>query len=139
MNTFGFGLGLGRWDVADVGFSNGTIIELGQNFSGDLFIDDDGYVDISIVATPEIGEKCTLYTDYINITVFGHGYLEEGSIISDPIDPDDLWNWELFTFDDFIPSGTSIKYHILYENRSFIEDTVISGNKNGQNLVKRGI
>jgi len=111
-----------------------NIIEFQQSFAGDLFISKDKYVDICIVTKPNYGEYSSLYTDYVNVTAYGHGY-SNGIVTSEIIDPTKLHRWERLIWDDYEKSGTSVKYHILYVNdtghSNLVEEKYLYGNKNG--------
>ena len=122
---------IGGWEEAKSTTTNATDIVLQQNFTGDLFIDSDNYVDICIVVIPEIGEKCSLSTDYVKVTSQGEGYDLSGSAVSLAIEPNNLSYWEMLTFEDYERSDTSITYHILYNNETLVEDTILPGNENG--------
>ena len=123
---------LGIWEETKSNMSNGAFIELTRAFTGDLFISEDNYVDLCVVAKPELGKKCSLDTDYVKIVAWGQGYAFSGTAVSSvSIDPLHLASWELFTWKDYEKSGTSIKYHVLYDNETLIEDSILPGNKNG--------
>ncbi|MCJ2512879.1 MAG: PQQ-binding-like beta-propeller repeat protein [Candidatus Thermoplasmatota archaeon] len=126
---------IGKWEEAASGVSNSSVIEIQQNFTGDLFIGEDNYIDICIVATPDFGERCSLFTDYVKITVYGQGSSSYGAAISSVISPNYLDRWEFLLWEDYEKSGTSIRYHILYENETgdfnLIDDSYLSGNEEG--------
>jgi len=111
-----------------------TIIDLQQSFAGDLFISNDKYVDICIVSKQIYGEISSLYTDYVNVTAYGHGY-SNGIVTSEIIDPINIDRWERLVWDDYETSGTSIIYHIFYENDTghinLVEENYLDGNENG--------
>ena len=126
---------LGMWEETKASTSNATTIELQQNFTGDLFISEDNYVDLCIIVTPDFGKKCSLYTDYVKVTAYGQGNAPTGTAISAPIAPQNISRWGLLTWEDYEESGTSIKYHILYENGTdydnLVEETYLNGNEEG--------
>jgi len=126
--------GFGIWIAGKTINVTSTIIDLKQSFAGDLFISNDNYVDICIVSKPKYGERSSLYTDYVNVTVYGHGY-SNGIVTSEIIDPINLHRWERLFWDDYETSGTSIKYHILFVNHTgqsnLVEEKYLYGNKNG--------
>ncbi|MFE3845704.1 PQQ-binding-like beta-propeller repeat protein, partial [Thermoplasmatota archaeon] len=125
----------GKWEEAASNISNSSVIEIQQNFTGDLFVDSDNFINICLVATPKKGEMCSLFTDYIKIDVYGHGSFYYGHLISNKIEPDDLDRWEKLIFEDYKKSGTSIKYHILYENITgdfnLVDNDYLPENQNG--------
>ncbi|RLI63576.1 MAG: hypothetical protein DRO67_05520, partial [Candidatus Asgardarchaeum californiense] len=129
-----FGI-FGRWQKGETnsssGVSHGTIMDLNYSRSGDLFISNDNYIDICIVASPEIGKTCSLSTDYIKIVGHGLGYSSSGSAVSTFIDPQNLFLWESFTFEDYKQSGTSVMYHILDDQGDIIDDSILPGNEEG--------
>ena len=111
---------IGKWEKAASDISDSSVIEIQQNFTGDLFIGEDNYVDICIVATPDFGEKCSLFTDYVKITIYGQGSSNYGSAVSSIISPDNLDRWEFLSWVDYKDSSTSIRYHILFEMKQEI-------------------
>jgi len=121
----------GIWNNARTAISKGNIVDLQRNFTGEVFISNDSYVDICIVVTPEWGKRCSLSSDYVEIVAYSYGYALAGTAISTLINPINIYSWELFTWDDREKSGTSIKHHILYENGTLIDDTILPGNKDG--------
>jgi len=129
----------GIWNKARTAISQGTIIELQRNFTGELFISNDSYVDICIVVYPEVGKKCSLSSDYVKIVAYSYGYALSGTAISTNINPINIDSWELFTWDDLEKSGTSIKHHILYENGTLIDDKILPGNKDGYDSTNKPV
>ncbi len=126
---------IGKWEVAATGISNSSVIEIQQNFTGDLFIDKDNFIDFCLVATPNFKESCSVFTDYVKINTYGQGSSYYGHAISSEISPDNLDRWEFLSWQDYERIGTSIKYHILYKNDTgdfnLIDDYYLSGNENG--------
>ncbi|MFO8077559.1 MAG: PQQ-binding-like beta-propeller repeat protein, partial [Thermoplasmatota archaeon] len=131
---FNFG-SFGLWQKADETTSNGSFVSLRQNFTGDLFVDSNGYIDICVVLTPAYSTKCTLYTDYVDISCQGSGYASKGTVQSIPIQPDHIDRWEQLYWKDFEESQTSIQYHLLYENETgilhYVDNNYVPGNLNG--------
>lgn len=125
----------GIWEPADTKKSNGSYIQLQQNFTGELFISNDHYVDICVVTTPAFGKKCALYTNYVEVKATGSGHSTTGSAISPIITPNEIYEWECFSWMDNIKSQTSIRYHILYENNTGglekVSNTYLPGNSYG--------
>jgi len=125
----------GLWQQADETTSNGSFVSLRQNFTGDLFVDNNGYIDICVVLTPTYSTKCTLYTDYVDVSCQGSGYASKGTIQSIPIQPNYISRWEKLYWKDFEESQTSIHYHLLYENETgilhYIENNYVPGNLDG--------
>ncbi|PNX53248.1 MAG: hypothetical protein BV458_05470 [Thermoplasmata archaeon M9B2D] len=109
--------------------------------------DADNYLDICIVAYfPLLFRPCTLSTDYIGLlTKTTKGYIRDKTAIAktkDAIDPKNIskytsFYWESLCWDDSQPSGTDIRYHILYLNQTgkydFVEDSVLPYNRRGFN------
>ncbi len=126
---------IGMWHEAASGTSDSSVIEIQQNFTGDLFIDEDNFIDFCLVATPLISEECFIFTDYVKINTYGQGSSYYGHFVSNEIDPEYLDRWEYFSWEDFERSGTSIKYHILYQNSTgdfnLVDNTDLPGNENG--------
>jgi len=126
---------IGKWEEAAIGNSNSSVITIQQNFTGDLFISEDNFIDICIAVTPKFGERCSLYTDYVKISTHGQGLSAYGSAITNIISPQNINRWELLSWEDFHRSGTSIRYHLYYENKTgfdnLIEETYLQGNQNG--------
>lgn len=131
-----FNLGsLGLWQQADQRISNDSFVSLHQNYTGDLFIDTNGYVDICVVATPEYGEKCKLFTDYVSVTTQGRGYALKGHVKSIEVSPTTIDRWQQFSWNDYEKNQTTIKYHLFYENETgyptYVEEQYVPGNQDG--------
>lgn len=131
---------LGIWKKVDeISFNeslNNTMLQLNFMIDEAPPVDSEDYVDICIVVTPAFGEKCALFSDYINITVFGEGYATHGTVISkQSISPQQITQWEIFTWDDYTEGNTKITYQLLYEtdsgNTTLVEEQYLSGNKYG--------
>ncbi len=126
---------IGIWQIADVKKSNDSFIELRQNFTGDLFIDNTGYVTFAVVVTPIHGKKCALFTDYVSLSAQVSGFFPEGTVQSPSIIPSTINRWERFYFEDKTSNNTSIKYHLLYQNQTgqltYVENNYVSGNTKG--------
>ncbi|MFH1101661.1 MAG: PQQ-binding-like beta-propeller repeat protein [Methanobacteriota archaeon] len=122
---------LGWWEQATTGSSNGSMIILEQDYTGDLFINKDGIIDLCVVASAELGKQCTLATDYIGVTTYGKGYAQSGTATSTSIHPTQLFSWERLISDHYAPTGTSIKYRLIYANGTRISDSLLPGNTNG--------
>jgi len=121
----------GIWEKADAKRSNGNLIELRQSYAGNLFISSDNYIDICIVTSPETRKKCTLSSDYTKVAVYGQKHASSGFIVSSLIQPQKISSWEMFTWEDYKKTGTTIKYHVLDENGILIDDAILHGNSNG--------
>lgn len=129
-------IGLGGYWVkgftdSSSGESNGAFITLSEKTAEDLFITDENTVVFAIATQATIGQTCTLQTDYVNITLHGKGYQEEGSILSKTINPSNLYRWERFAFKEYTPSGTFITYHFTDTSGTLIDDSIINGNEDG--------
>jgi len=127
---------LGTWTRADTyKKSNGTSIELNRIVTeDDLFVSTDNFIDICIVMNPEIGKKCNLFSDYVNVTVYSKGYFPDGTAKSPLISPQDISTWETFSWADHEKSKTTITYHVLYQKNGqdiLVEDEYLEGNENG--------
>jgi len=110
----------------------------------DLALNKDNYLDIFVVASPRsIASKCTLYTDYVEISseiIEGYTIGYGTAITKDYIDPKTISNisklyWEILTWEDYEREGATVKYHVLYEdetgNPAMVEDKYLNGNEDG--------
>ena len=103
----------------------GDIADLKFTFNGTDYINEDGYLDILIIGTPDHdGNQACLFTDFINLTVSTEkGYYPEGYIISTIVNPSDIGGWEKVFWESSEYSDKSgVTIHILDENKNLIED-----------------
>jgi len=121
---------VGMWEKA--GTSENETVELLGSYTGDLPFDKDNYIDVCIVATPSGIGECSLSSDYVNITAHTQGYpLTGGTATSETISPNSISMWEMLTWNDDTERDTEIKYQILYENNTIIENSILGGNQEG--------
>ncbi len=103
-------------------FSVNTLSPWGIDYFFDSFINQDKISEITNLSVQN-GEV-SLITGALS-----------GSLVSIPIEPgENLISWDKFSFNNFLPSGTQIVYHILYfngENWVFVSDSDLSGNSIG--------
>jgi hypothetical protein len=126
---------IGIWEkVSSTEQTNNSVI-LAFSYNEDFPLSEEEYIDFCIVSTPVFGEKCSLFTDFVNLIAHGEGYASEGTVESPIIIPNQISHWEIADWNDYQPDQTSIRYQIYYENKSGIlkpvENTYISGNNNG--------
>jgi len=127
----------GIWNEINKSSSNEDIIEFNLHIDKDDIIISEGYLDICIVGTPRSSKRCEISTNYIKATVYGKGYAKDGTAtLRQSIDPENISNsnflWERFAFNDYTEDKvSSIKYHILYDNNTLINETILLGNKIG--------
>ncbi len=126
---------LGYWERIAEKKTNQTTLSLNFTLSDNLPIQDNGYVDLCVVLTPTLGDKCRLFTDFINVMVQGIGYAPEGYIRSPTITPSNISHWGYAVWEDYKPSETDIKYHVYFEDkkgiRHLIDDKNLTGNLKG--------
>lgn len=128
-------INFGVWEKVASTKSGSTFLNLTYTQILDLFIGSDNYVDFCIVAEPEPMQKCNLFTDYVNVTVYRSGYPSEGEAISSVVRPTNIESWELLTWEDNEKAGTSVRYYLYKVNqtgvKSLVEETYLPSNKNG--------
>lgn len=139
---------LGGWDRLGYNRSDGTDFSVNFSIPSDAVeyaINDDNYLDISIVSAFPISRKvCSLSTNYIELqAVTEKGYtLKKASAetfsMIDPINISTTFSsfyWETLTWDDYQPEGTEIRYQVLYRNQTGklveVENTTLPGNHQG--------
>ncbi|MCX6667548.1 MAG: PQQ-binding-like beta-propeller repeat protein [Euryarchaeota archaeon] len=113
--------------------SNGDIIFTSDE-NGSNYIGKDGSIDFLVIATPKNnGKTCILTTDYVNLTVTTQvGYLGEGYIISDSIEPSTLGRWESVVWSGSRATGTSsVKIQLLNSAEVSINNSILPGNSQG--------
>jgi outer membrane protein assembly factor BamB len=122
----------GSWETIAGGIPKENIV---------LSIDNNHYLDICIVAYPEV-TPCTLFTDYIKIVyVTEEGFsLENGYAITfGVIDPKAISNtssfyWDLLSWSDYEIGDAKVKYQICYNddgNWTPVEEKYLKGNEEG--------
>jgi outer membrane protein assembly factor BamB len=128
---------VGSWKPLMLKKSDGENIELfyGQPDNSDnSYIQYNNYIDVCIIANPQGGKKCNLFSDYVKITAYG-GYSEAGRARTIPISTKNISSWELFTWEDNEKSETDITYHIYYNDigphYEKVEEKYLEGNENG--------
>lgn len=99
--------------------------DLQYDFTDTNYINDECYIDILIVGTPDHdGDQSMLFTDFINVSVFTiKGYYSEGYVISTPIEPSDLGGWEkVFWESSEYSEKSGVTIQVLDEDKNLIED-----------------
>ncbi len=104
--------------------------------TSDVYINDEGYMDFLIVALPDpdkYGEPCILRTDYIKLTVKNKfGYLEEGYVISETIDPSNIERWENVLWSGSrTTDSTGVTIQVLTKSGSLLDEEDLPGNADG--------
>lgn len=127
--------GYGYWEKSASRSDNQTTFSLMFTFSNKLPIQSNGYVDVCVVLTPKFGNRCTLFTDFINLMVQGEGYATDGYIQSPTITPNNISQWGYASWEDYSPPLTEIRYHICYKDTNgtthLIDNKNLTGNVQG--------
>lgn len=134
MYIWSYGDIIPRWESfgGTTSESNGSI---DANDESNKFISDGGEIEILIIGTPEVdGDEntCTLYSDYIRVTITTKGgYLPEGTVISSIIEPGGSFSgWESIIWDSSKPTDKCyIKLQVLDYNNNIIG--TLDGNSDG--------
>ena len=87
-------------------------------------LSDDGYVDVIFIGTPirNSNPYCYLHTDYINVSLTSReGYVSEGSVTSEEINPDTLGRWDRIIWEESTPALTNITIQVLDESGDLID------------------
>lgn len=106
-------------------FSIDTLSPWGQDFFSDSFLD---------ATKISESENINVLEGKVNLTKIDDQYQNPGYLISIPISPQNLTNWDKFSFSDSEPAGTQILYQVLYFNGTdwvLIPDTDLPGNSFG--------
>lgn len=106
-------------------FSIDTLSPWGQDFFSDSFLD---------ATKISESENINVLEGKVNLTKIDDQYQSPGYLISIPISPQNLTNWDKFSFSDSEPAGTQILYQVLYFNGTdwvLIPDTDLPGNSFG--------
>lgn len=126
---------IGYWEKIASRSSNMTTLSLSFTLSNDLPIQNNGNIDICVVLTPTFGDKCKLFTDYINLMVQGEGYATEGIVQSPIVIPTSISHWEYATWEDYTPPQTDISIHVCYQDDNgtikLIDEENLTGNSDG--------
>jgi outer membrane protein assembly factor BamB len=125
---------MGIWDRVVSGVdSDGAYVPILYSRTVDLCVSSDGYVNMAIVVTPGARTRtCTLYSDYVSLTVHGKGFAAKGTAISTLIAPANISSWERFSFKDYDDrSEIAISYQILDEQGNLINNSMLPGNVQG--------
>jgi outer membrane protein assembly factor BamB len=118
----------GLWLKTNTSISRGDYIEFSYDRAGDLFISNDNFIDVIVIANCQSGKKCNLFTDFVNITINSSSTIFPTDTIayaeSSFIPPNNIKisSWELFAWDD---TRESIKYKIYFQNKTIKVDTLI--------------
>ncbi len=106
-------------------FSVDTLSPWGSDYFSDSFLDESKISEISDLAVAN-GE--------VNLATTTSGHKDSGHLVSTSTAPDNLLQWDEFSFDDSKPTNTQILYHILYfdgTNWELVPDSDLSGNSAG--------
>jgi hypothetical protein len=127
----------GHWELLKLRNSDGKNISITYSQpdnSNISYIQYNDYVDVCIVVTPQGGEKCNLFSDYVNIKIFG-AYSETGTARTSLISPKNISSWELFNWEDNVKSETDITYYIYYNDYGThykkVEESYLENSENG--------
>ncbi|HIH00123.1 MAG TPA: PQQ-binding-like beta-propeller repeat protein [Thermoplasmata archaeon] len=138
---------IGGWEEMDSQTSNGTDMYFVRSIpNGALthIMDDSNYIDL-LVVTNRLVHRNTLATNYVEISArTEEGYtLDDASALTlTDIVPYNIstisktkFYWDLLSWDDYQPSGTEARYHVLYMNSTGdfvkVEESVLPGNNKG--------
>jgi len=102
-----------------------TLSPWGSDYFSDAFLDE------SKISQKE---NVVVLNGQANLATTSDGYLPSGYLISISISPQNLIQWENFSFSDSEPEGTDLKYQILYASGTdwiLIPDSDLSGNSMG--------
>jgi hypothetical protein len=109
-------------------------------------LDGSNYLDICAVAThPFTRQQCTLSTNFINLlisTTNGYSLKNASAETKTDIVPYNIsaisannFYWDLLSWNDYQPTGTQARYHVLYVNSTGVdvevEEAVLPGNHLG--------
>jgi len=138
MFVWTYGDAIPHWESSE------TITEANMNdgitdlrFTNEVYISDEGAIDFFIIGKPKpkdaLHKNSYLRTDYVTISIeVEEGYLPDGHIISEIIEPDtNKFNgWETLFWEGTRPSSKSnITIQILDENKNIISE--LDNNKEG--------
>jgi outer membrane protein assembly factor BamB len=146
-NTSSFSyLERGAWQFLNTISPNGDDSSVNYTIPGGALkyaVDGNNYIDICVVAThPLRSQICTLSTDYICLLAkTENGYTIDDAVAETKtaIVPSNIstgaFNWDLLSWDDYQPSETEARYHVLYMNATGkfveVEESVLPGNHKG--------
>lgn len=126
---------IGYWVKASETSNANETTALSFQYEEDYPLTEGNYIDFCVVLTPSFGEKCSLFTDFVNLKVLGDGYATEGTAQSPIINPVNISTWEIANWKDYQPDQTEIIYQIFYENSTgdleVVDNRYISNNENG--------
>ena len=125
----------GIWERKTYTNNTDETVMLSFSLNDDIQLTSDEYIDFCVVATPEFGKQCSIFTDFVTAIAHGDGFALEGSLESPFVKPETIYSWELADWTDFQPEKTSIRYKLYYENETGIikpvENKYLTGNSNG--------
>ncbi len=139
---------IGGWNRLGYNRSAGTDFSVNLSIPSaavEYAINSDNYLDIAIVAAFPLSRKvCSLSTNYIELQVItekGYTLKKASAVTKTAIDPVNIsttfpgFYWDLLTWDDYQPTGTEIRYQVLYRNQTGayveVENTTLPGNHQG--------
>ncbi len=91
------------------------------------YMSDDGFIDVLILGkapSEDVEKRSKLCTDYISLSITTRaGYVSQGTVTSELIDPDNLGQWDKVIFDGSKSSTKSnVTIEVLDKNNNLIED-----------------
>ncbi len=112
-------------------------IDLLGGFSIDTFStwSSDSFAD-SFSDESKVSEKnnIKIANGQVNLATSSQEYLSPGYLLSLPVEPTNLINWDKLSFNDNQPTDTEIRYHLFYATSSswwLVPDTDLTGNSSG--------
>ena len=131
------------WQILESDTNNDEVIDFSHLVSktdSELLLHD-GYIYINVVVrSSSILTKAIIHTDYVNITSLDEtGYFTgtATATVKNPISPKDIsgdsdldFYWDILTWEDYKRDGSTIKYHVLYNNSgnwTLVEDKYFNG------------
>ncbi len=138
---------VGGWEEKERNLSNGndfSFTEIIRSGALKKALEDSDYLDILVTSSLPF-RTSTLSTNYIEVlakTEKGYTLNKASAETTTDIVPYNLsaisktkFYWDLLSWDDYQPSGTEARYHVLYMNSTGaaveVEETVLPGNHNG--------
>lgn len=141
---------LPRWTQLGHNISTGSDFFVNFSISNDDVnnsVTKDNYLDIVVVsAFPLSRQVCSLSTNYVAlqaVTEKGYTLKKASAVTKQPIDPKNIstafpgFYWDILTWDDYQPTGTEIRYQLLYEKEKNtnvyieVENSTLPGNNKG--------
>jgi outer membrane protein assembly factor BamB len=138
---------IGGWELLGRNGSTGDDFSVNHRIHGGALehaLDGNDYIDILVISSIPF-RVSTLYTNYVEVvarTQKGYSLDDATAVTKSEIVPYEIsdiskndFYWELLTWDDYQPTGTKARYHVLYKNTAGnfveVEDSVLPGNHKG--------